>query len=166
MDSLIVFLVLCQAGGALIGAASAVWAELSYLRAIRDGYLDKAERAHLVNIGRGLTFGMLLLLLASLGLVFAIYGMHVTVQPALSASYWMLILFALIIIGVTSALSRRKISFTLGSAIVFTAWWFLAYLTVGGLPAANVGAALGLYVVAVAIFYLLLHYLRVLAKPT
>lgn len=165
MESLIVFLVACQALGALIGAGSAVWAELAYLKAQRDGHLDRAERVHLWAIGRGLFYGMLLLLLASLGLVFAAYLAHSPLQPALSGSYWMLILFAVLIIIATFLLARGRISFALGSAAIFTAWWFLAYLTVGELPAATVGAALALYVVAGAVFYALLCYLRVLAKP-
>ena len=67
MDTLVSFLFFCQALGALGGALAAVWGEASYIRAVRAGHLDRAERAHLDAIAKGLRFGMVLLLLASLG---------------------------------------------------------------------------------------------------
>lgn len=148
--------------GALVGAFTAVWSEIAYVRAMRDGHIDTAERAHLHVLARGLRFGMLLLLLASLGLVIADYSLHASLQSALSPSYWISVLLAFLIIGVSWALSKRRISFAFGSAIVFTAWWFLAFLILGQLPTLSFGAATALFVVATAIFYALLQYGRFL----
>ena len=125
MAALVSFLVFCQALGASVGALTALWSEFAYVRAMRDGKIDVAERAHLDIIAKGLRFGMALLLLASLGLVIVAYVVRAIPQPALTPSYWTLIVLALLVIGVSLALSRRRISFTLGSAIVFTAWWLL-----------------------------------------
>ena len=50
MTTLTSFLVFCQALGASIGAFTAVWSELAYVRAMRDGKIDVAERAHLRSI--------------------------------------------------------------------------------------------------------------------
>lgn len=163
MTAFISFLVFCQALGAFSGAFAAVWGELAYIRAMKDGKIDVAERAHLHIIAHGLRFGMLLILLSSLGLVVVAYALHAALQPALSASYWTLMVLTILIIGVSWALSRRHISFAFGSAIVFTAWWFLAYFTIGWLPPLSFGTAVAFFVVATGIFYALLQYARSLA---
>ncbi|TSA44007.1 hypothetical protein D4R49_01050 [bacterium] len=163
MPALVPFLFFCQALGASVGVFTAVWSEVAYIHAMRDGKVDHAERVHLNALAKGLRFGMTLLLLASLGLVVAAYVLQVAVQPALSASYWTSIALSLLIICVTWALSRHKVSFSLGSAIVFTAWWFLAYLTIGWLPSLSFGSAAALLVLATAVFYVFLHYGRFLA---
>lgn len=165
MTSFVAFIVFCQVLGALIGAFSTVWGEIAYLHAMRDGKLDHAERMHLRAIAHGLRFGMTLLLLASLALVVAAYLSHFAIQPALTSTYWTLIVFALLIVYVSWALSRGRISFGLGSALAFTAWWFLAYLTLGWLPPLSFGATLAFFVVATGVFYAILSYARMLAKP-
>ena len=163
MTALVIFIVFCQALGALIGAFSTIWGELAYLRAMRDGKVDHAERMHLRIIAHGLRFGMTLLLLASLALVIVEYLARAATQPAMTASYWALVVFALLIVYVSWALSRQRISFALGSAIAFTGWWFLAYLTLGWLPPLAFGATLAFFVVATAVFYAILQYARMLA---
>lgn len=157
MTATVTLLVFCQALGAFIGAFSAVWGEIAYLRAMRDGAIDVAERAHLRIIAGGLRLGMLLILLSSFGLVVAAYVLHTSLQPALSASYWTLIALVVLVILISWALSRRRISFVFGSAIVFTAWWFLAFLTLGQFPPLSFGAAVAFFIVATAIFYVVLQ---------
>ncbi|MBU6388303.1 hypothetical protein KGQ72_00255 [Patescibacteria group bacterium] len=159
----IVLFIFCQALGAFVGAASAVWGEIAYIRALRDGKIDAAERAHLRSIASGLRFGMVLLLLSSFGLVTVAYVLHVAEQPALSASYWILIALALLVTFVSWALSRGRISFALGSAAAFTGWWFLVFLTLGEIPPLSFGAAVAFFVVATGMFYALLQYARMLA---
>ncbi len=162
METLVLFLVFCQAFGAFIGAFMAVWSEMIYVRAMRDGRIDVAEREHLEVIVKGLRFGMTLLLLASFALVVVGYVLRFSIQSALSPSYWTSIVLALLIISVSWALSRRHISFALGSAVVFTAWWFLAFLTIGRLPPLSFGASLFFLIIATALFYALLQYSRFL----
>jgi len=163
MTALIPFLVFCQALGAVVGAVTAVWGELAYMRAMRDGKVDVAERKHMDIIAHGLRYGMTLHLLASFGLVVSAYILQNTLQPALTPSYWTLIALPLIIITVAWALSRKHISFKLGSASIFTAWWFLVYLSFGWLPL-SFGAAVMSFIIATAIFYALLYYARLLAS--
>ena len=158
-------LIVLQAVGALVGAVFAVAAEIAYMRALADGVITNAERAHLKRLGQGLGFGLLLVLLASLGLVVEAYAMRATVQPALSAGYWTLIALSFVILLASWALARKRISFALGSAAAFTAWWFLAYLSAGFLPQMSFGAAVAFYVVALALFYGILHYARFLFMP-
>ncbi|MDP2665860.1 MAG: hypothetical protein Q8P23_04520 [bacterium] len=162
MNALVPFLVFCQALGASIGAFTAVWSEIAYIRAMRDGHIDTAERAHMNVIARGLRFGMMLLLLASLALVVLDYYLRVSLQPALSASYWTSTMLALLIIYIAWALSSRRVSFAIGSAVIFTAWWFLAFLTIGQLPVLSFGSAVAVFIVATAVFYGLLQYGRML----
>lgn len=162
MDALVSFLLFCQALGASLGAFAAVWSEFAYIRAMRDGKLDVAERAHLTIIAKGLRYGMTLLLLGSLGLVIVAYRLQTEPQPALTSSYWTLVMLALLIIGIYWGLSRRHISFPLGSATAFTAWWFLAYLTIGWLATSSFGSAVALLVVATAVMSVILHYIRLL----
>jgi len=164
MTTLISFFIFCQAFGALVGVCTAIWGELAYIRAMRDGKLDTAERTHLHIIANGLRFGMTLLLLASFGLVIVAYLLHGILQPALTANYWVFMALALLIIGISWALSLKHISFSLGSAIAFTAWWFLAYLTFGLLPAHSFSSAIAMFVVLTAIIYAVLHYVRLLAR--
>ena len=163
MEALISFVVFCQALGALIGAGATIWGELAYMKAARDGKIDHAELAHLRVIAHGLRFGMTLLLLASFGLVTIAYLLRAETQPALTPGYWTLIAAALVVIYVSWALSRKKISFALGSAIAFTGWWFLAYLTIGWLPGLSFGATVAFLLVATGIFYAILQYARMLA---
>lgn len=159
MSALISLLLFCHLLGAFTGIATAIGGEFAYLRAIRDGKIDAAERAHLRIAARGLRFGMSLLLLASFALVILAYILHEPLQPALTASYWIFMTLVLLIIGLSWALARRRVSFALGSAALLAAWWLLAYLTLGRLPL-SYGAAIALYVVLTAVVYVLLRSVR------
>lgn len=166
MTALVALLVFCQVLGAFTGAFAAVWGEIAYVHAMRDGKIDRAERAHMNALGHGLRFGMTLLLLSSAGLVVVAYILRVSEQPAFTATYWIFTTLAILVIGVSWALSRGRISFALGSAAAFTGWWFLAYLTLGKLPSLSFGAAVAFFVVATGIFYALFQYVRMLALHT
>lgn len=161
--SLIALLVVCQVIGTLVGAFTAVWSEIAYVRAMKDGTVDAAEREHLRVIASGLRFGMLIILLSSFGIVVTAYKLQAGPQPALTPNYWISIVLALVIIGVSWALSRQRVSFAIGSAVVFAAWWFLAYLMIGWLPPLSFGAAILFFVVVAAIFYALFTYVHLFA---
>lgn len=163
MPTFVSFLVLCQAFGAFVGACATIWGEITYVRAMQDGTADTAERAHLQVIAKGLRVGMFIVLLSSLGLVISAYMLNASLQPALTASYWTFVVLSLLIISVSWALSRRHISFSIGSAAIFTAWWFLAYLTLGLLPPLSFGAEVAYYIVAAAIIYVVLSSARYFA---
>ena len=165
MTAFISFILFCQVLGALIGAYTTIWSELAYIRAMRDGKIDHAERAHLRVIAHGLRFGMVLLLISSFALVVVAYFSHSILQPAFTSTYWTLITFSLLVVYASWALSRKHISFALGSAIAFTAWWFLAYITIGWMPPLSFGGTVGFFVVATGIFYAILQYARMLATP-
>lgn len=165
MTALISFLVFCQILGALFGALSVVWGEFAYIRALRDGKLESAERVHLKTIGHGMRLGMSLLLLASLGLVVISFILNAQPQPAVTPAYWVYMMLALLVILLTFALARGWVAFGLGSAAVFSAWWFLAYLVLGSWSVLSFGAAVAAYVVVTMLMYGLLSYLRMFAAP-
>lgn len=154
-----------QAIGAVVGAGGAVFAEIFYLDAIRDGVIDAAERAHLRIIAHSLRWGMLLVLLSSICLVLLNFIYEAWPQPALTAAYWTEMALVFVIIYASWAMSKRIISFTLGSAAVFSAWWYVALLVFGKMPALSFGASLALYAVSTAILFGLLLYARMLTKP-
>lgn len=162
MDPVYSFLLFCQALGSLIGAATAVWAEFAYVRAVRDGHVTAAELKHLKIIWHGLYFGMTLVLLSMLGMVLSAYITAAQVQPGVTTNYWILAAFTLIILGISWGLAHKKISHPLGSALIFSAWWFLAYLTGGWLPSLTFGAAIAFYVVVATVHYMLLKHARLL----
>ena len=165
MSTFVVFTLFCQALGAIIGVVTAVWGQIAYVHAMRDGRLDHAERRHLDIIAHGLRWGMSLLLVSSLALVVAAYLSGAATQPAVTENYWALVAFALIILFISLELSRKRITFVLGSAIAFTAWWFLAYLTLGWMPPLAFGATIAFFVVATGVFYGVLQYAHFLARP-
>jgi hypothetical protein len=105
---------------------------------------------------------MIVFLLATLGLVVLAYLDQAVIQPALTPGYWTFMVLTLLIIGVSWALARRHIPFALGTALIFTAWWLLAYLTFGWLPPLTFGGTIAFFVVAATIFYALLSGSRAL----
>ncbi len=164
MSSLVSILAILQAVGAVIGAGGSVVGELFYLRAIQDGYIDGAERAHLRIIAAALRWGMIILLLADIGLVLAAYVTGAALQPAFSTPYWIQSVLALIIIAASWGLSRRRIPFWFGSGASFAAWWYIALLDLGRLPTLTFGSSLAYYALAAAIIMAVLAYARMLIR--
>lgn len=155
-------LVYAQILGAVVGAGASVWGEWSYFRAMRDGSIDKAERAQLRAIGYGLTYGMTTLLLASGALVYATFFLKKGIPPALSTGYWLGMGLSLVIVTISSRIARRMIHFGVGNATLFAAWWLLTFLSLGWLHL-GFGAALFSLLIATIIFYALFSYARLLA---
>ncbi len=164
MIALVFFLIFFQAFGACVGAFSALWGEVVYIVAMRDGKIDKAERAHLTAIGQGLRFGMAMLLLASFALIIVDFTLRVSRQPALTPSYWIFIFLALAVIVASWLLARKKISFIAGSAILITSWALLVFLTLGLLPVISFLAIVALFVILVVVLYAVIYYARLIAS--
>lgn len=162
MPSLLLFLLFCQMLGAGVGIGWAIWSELAYLKAVRDGEISSAERAHLGAVAKGLRWGMSLLLLSSVGVIIVAYALHFPVQPAQTEAFWIFMALALLVILLVWALSRKRVSFALGSAAALSAWWMIAYLAFDRLPV-SFGSAVAFYVVLTAVLYAVLRLLRALA---
>ena len=72
-------------------------------------------------------------------------------------------LLASIIVWASWALSRKRVTFSYGSALVFSGWWFLSYLTLGWFDPLSFTALIFAFVVITAVFYAFLTALRTLA---
>jgi len=164
MDTLAFAFGVCQALGAVIGVGSAILGEIVHARALRDGKIDRAEHRHMEMIHKGLRFGMSVVLLASFGLVVAAYEVEATPQPVLTVSYWLLMIFAFVIIAASWAMARKAVSVTKGSVVAFTAWWFLALLTLGRLPITSIEGGVASFLIALLLFGLVISANRHLAR--
>ena len=160
MEILVVIFVILQAIGAIMGAGGAIFGQLAYFRAIKDGRIDRAERDHLRIIANGLRFGMMLLLISSIALVLAAFINSDPLQPALTSSSWILMTLALVVIWASWALSKRRLPFWLGSAIIFTGWWMIALLAFGRFPNIGYGPTILFTIVAGGIIAAVLAYAR------
>lgn len=160
MDLLFTLFAMIQAAGAVVGAGGSVFAEVFYFEAIRDGRIDEGERAHLRTVAEALRWGMILLLVGSIGLVILNFAYITPVQPALTSAYWLQMFLAFVVIAFSALLSRGRVSFTLGSAAVFTAWWLITFLAFGQLTSLSFGEGIAFFVVALAIIAALLSYMR------
>lgn len=162
MPNIALLLIYSQVIGAVVGVVSVVAGELRYIRALRDGRIDAGERAQIESIGYGLKYGMTLLLVGTGGLVYVAYFLKSAQQPALSSGYWMLMGVALLIITISSRIARRDIRFGMGTAILFTSWWFLSFLSLGWLTL-TIGSAIASLLVTTVVFYGILSYIRLLS---
>ena len=164
MNTLTLLFTLMQAAGAVVGAGGSVFAELFYLRAVKDGAIDEAERAHLSTVAGALRIGMLIYLIGSVGMVIMSFAYLTPLQPALTHTYWIQAGLVFAILFFAWALSRKLVSFTVGSAGVFAGWWFITFLVFEKLPAITFGAAVGIYLVATAVVAAFLYYVRTLLR--
>ena len=124
MAAFIPYLVLCQALGAFVGTFTAIWSELVYIRAMRDGKIDTAERAHLDVIAKGLRFGMTLLLLSSFALVVVDYELKLPLQPALRRATGSLSHLHFLLL-VYHGRSTKDDYLCARLRHYFSSWWFL-----------------------------------------
>ncbi len=103
---------------------------------------------------------MSIVLLSSFGLVVVAYGDQTSPQPVLTTSYWLLMISSFIIIGASWAMARQVLTVTRGSIVAFTAWWFLAFLTLGQMPITSFSASLASFGIALLLFGIVLSAAR------
>src|SRR3989338_4994025 len=135
MNTLTLLFTLMQDAGAVVGAGGTVFAELFYLRAGKDGAIDEAERAHLSTVAGALRVGMLIFLIGSVGMVIMSFAYLTPLQPALTHTYWIQAGLVFAILFFAWALSRRLVSFTVGSAGVLAGSGVIPFLLFFNLPA-------------------------------
>lgn len=127
-DAIFIFSALTSLGAAL-GAVGITMGELFYARALADGKLENYEREYIRATFWSLRWGMTLVLFASVATILAEYLALSTPQHVLTASFWLTITAALVIILAGWGLSRRKIPWWLGSAAGFSGWWTIFALS-------------------------------------
>ena len=164
MSALVILFTALELCGALIGAAFSIRAEYAWLKAMRDGHIDRAERAHLDEIADGLRYGMVLLVVSSIALVFLSYASGAPLQPATTGTYWSMMTVILVIVIAAWAHSHEWIGFSLASAAVFSGWWFLLYLIIGFVPSVSFGELVGAFIASTILLYAILYGARKLPR--
>lgn len=108
--------------GLALGAGGAFFAEVFYMKALRDGVVDPTEGAFLAATYRVLRLGMVLLILSGFGF-FILYRMEGNTELLYSAKYWAKMTLVFIILANALCLQARRMPFWLGSALSFTSWF-------------------------------------------
>ena len=117
--------------GALVGTGMTTFAEIFYTHAVSDGEIDHNERKYLRRLFKGFTFGITLVLLSNIALIVLEYLVPDASQAVFAAPFWALQTLALLIIITGWLLSKRRIAWWLGSAMVLTAWWVMLLIDLG-----------------------------------
>lgn len=154
-----IFLTFSHIIGAVLGVGGATFAEVFYMKAMKDGHVDPMEGDFLKMIYRTLRVGMAFLILSGFGyfLLFRIEG-----KEALLYNDRFLAKIALTIIIFFNALllQSRKIPLWLGSSLSITSWYAALVLGAWRGLHASLFAITAWYVVVVLVVALVLHLIR------
>lgn len=127
---LIELLTIAHVVGVTLGVGGAFFAEVFYLRAIRDGVIDPTESDFLKITYKILRVGIIFLIFTGFGF-FILYRLNGNSDLLYSAKYWVKMTFLCIILLNALLLQAKRIPFWLGSTISFTSWF--AALAVGAM---------------------------------
>jgi hypothetical protein len=107
--------------GIALGAGGAFFAEVFYIRAIRDGVIDPTEGDFLKTTYRMLRIGTFILVFTGFAF-FVVYRLDGNVERLYTAKYWAKETLVIIILLNAIFLQTKRIPFWLGSAISLTSW--------------------------------------------
>lgn len=153
------FLVVSHIIGTVLGVGSATFAEIFYMRAMKDGEVDPEEGATLKIVYRIIRIGLFLAVFSGFGflLYYRLIGSeYLLYDPKL----WAKMAIVIIIMINAIMLTTRSIAFWLGSAISITSWY--AALILGSwrtYPYSFVQTMVG-YIISVAVMVVVLHFVR------
>src|SRR3989338_2276433 len=125
---LVGFLTVIHVVGVALGAGGAFFAEVFYLRAIRDGIIDPTESDFLKTTYRMLRIGTILLIITGFGL-FLYFRLNGRSEFLYNSRYWIKETLLIIILCNALLLQARRMPVLLGSAISLASW--TAALVVG-----------------------------------
>lgn len=116
------FLTIIHVIGTVLGAGGATFAEIFYLKAIKDGIVEPLEADYLKTVYRILRIGTFILVFSGLGyLVF--YRLSGQEELIYSQRLWAKFSIVLIILFNALLLQAKKIPIWLGSAVSLTSWY-------------------------------------------
>lgn len=107
--------------GIALGAGGAFFAEIFYIRAIRDGIIDPTEGDFLKTTYRMLRIGTVLLIFSGFGF-FVVARLTGHADLLYVAKYWAKETLVIIILVNAILLQTKRVPFWLGSAISLTSW--------------------------------------------
>ncbi|MCR4323229.1 MAG: hypothetical protein NUV61_04045 [Candidatus Azambacteria bacterium] len=154
-----IFLTIAHIVGTVLGVGGATFAEIFYMKAMKDGHVDPTESDFLKTSYRVLRIGMILLILSGFGyfLLFRIEGKEFLLyNDRFLAKVWLTI----IIFFNALLIQTRKIPLWLGGALSITSWYAALVLGIWrGIPASLFAITLW-YIAAVLVVALILHVIR------
>lgn len=150
MANIKIFLTIVHIIGVALGTGGATFAEIFFLKSIRDGVIDPVEGSFMKLTYRILRIGLLLLVISGFGYLLLYRFMD---QPELlyRAKLWAKLTITIILSLTVIGWEMRKVPVWLGSAISLTSWY--AALIIGawrGLSAPYL-VIMGGYVIALVI---------------
>lgn len=154
-----IFLTIAHIIGTALGVGGATFAEIFYLKAMKDGHVDPMESDFLKATYRILRIGMVLLILSGFGyfLMFRIEGKEFLLY---NDRFLAKLALTAIIFFNALLLQTRKIPLWLGSSLSITSWYTALVLgTWRGLHA-SLFTITAWYIVAVLVMAVLLHFIR------
>lgn len=144
------FLTIFHIIGAVLGAGGATFAEIFYIKAIKDGIIEPLEADYLKTVYRILRIGTFILVLSGFGyLVF--YRMSGQEELIYNQRLWAKFTIVLIILFNALLLQAKKIPIWLGSAISLTSWYSALILGIWRSLEAPIFEILTIYFVAIFI---------------
>ena len=151
--------------GTVLGAGGATFAEIFYIKSMRDGQVDPTESSFLKTTYRVIRIGLIILILSGLA-YFILFRIEGRTTVLYSERMWAKIILTLIILGNAILLQARKIPFWLGSAISLTSWYAALVLGVWRsmqVPPATMIVVYGAAIMGIA---LILHIIRASLVPS
>ena len=162
--SLYVFLIVSHVIGTVFGVGGVTFAEIFYLRAIKDGKVDPKEGSALKIIYRLVRIGLFLTVFSGFGflLYFRLTG---NIEQLYDPKLWAKLTIIVIIMINAIMLSMRSIVLWLGSAISLTSWYMTMILGSWrsypyGFMDTMVGYVITVIVVAIVLYFISEWYLN------
>lgn len=145
--------------GVALGVGGATFAEIFFLKSIRDGEVDPIESSFMKVTYRVLRYGTLLLVISGFGFLLW-YRFTNQMSLLYEDKLWAKLTIIIILLMGAIGWETRKVPFWLGSTVSFTSWY--AALVLGawrGLDASYFTIMVG-YIVAVGLVALILKVIR------
>ena len=154
-----IFLTIVHIIGVVLGAGGATFAEIFFLKSMRDGKIDPVEGSFMKITYRILRIGLLLLVISGFGYLLLYRFMD---QPELlyRTKLWSKLTITVILLLTVIGWEMRKVPVWLGSAISLTSWY--AALIIGawrGLDASYL-AIMGVYLLSLVVVAGILKMIR------
>lgn len=116
------FLIITHIIGTVLGVGGATFAEVFYLKAIKDGEIDPTESSFLKTTYFILRIGIILLVLSGFGLLL-LNRLEGATQYLYSPRLWAKLTLTVIIVANAVLLQVRLIPAWLGFSLSFTSWY-------------------------------------------
>lgn len=159
------FLITIHVIGTVLGVGGATFAEIFYLKAIKDGEIDPVEGSFLGTTYTVLRVGLVIIVLSGFGLLVlsSLTGLE---EHLYDPKLWAKISIVVIILINAILISMRKIPMWLGSSLSFTSWYTALILGMWrGIPYSYLEIMFG-YIIAVFIMAGILEYIKRVYIPS